>query len=143
MVDPDETLDLRQRVLRPHQTPDEVRASGDGMPGVAVYEDGALVACASVREEPMPGDPREGDWRLRGMASEPEHRGRGYGAAALRAALAYAEERGARRVWCNARTPALGFYERHGFTVVGEEFDLPDAGPHYLAFVDLSTSGSM
>lgn len=137
VVPPDETLDLRQRVLRPHQTPDEVRASGDGMPGIAVYEDGALVATASVREEPMPGDPREGDWRLRGMASEPEQRGRGYGAAALRAALEYAKERGGKRVWCNARTPALGFYERHGFAVVGEEFELPDAGPHYLAFVGL------
>ena len=137
MVPPDETLDLRQRVLRPHQTPEQIRAQGDGLPGIAVYEDGNVVATASVREEPMPGDPREGDWRLRGMASEPEQRGRGYGAVALRAALDYAKERGGRRVWCNARTGAIGFYEHHGFTVVGEEYDLPDAGPHYLAFVAL------
>jgi GNAT superfamily N-acetyltransferase len=101
------------------------------------------VACASVRPEPLPDDPREGDWRLRGMATEPARRGEGFGALALRAALDYARERGAQRVWCNARTPALGFYERHGFTVVGDEFDLPDAGPHYRAWVDLSRSGSM
>ncbi|HEX8002560.1 MAG TPA: GNAT family N-acetyltransferase [Mycobacteriales bacterium] len=139
VVDPEETLDLRQRVLRPHQTKDEVRAQGDGAPQLAVYVEGRLVATANVRPEPMPGDPRAGDWRLRGMASEPELRGRGFGAAALRAALDYARERGAARVWCNARTPALGFYERHGFAVVGEEFELPDAGPHYLAFVELVT----
>jgi GNAT superfamily N-acetyltransferase len=137
IAQPDETLDLRQRVLRPHLTPEQVRAQGDGAPGLAVFVGGNVVATASVREEPLPGDPREGDWRLRGMASEPELRGHGYGAAALAAALDYARERGGRRVWCNARTGALGFYERHGFTVVGEEFDLPDAGPHYLAFVDL------
>ncbi|HWL38229.1 MAG TPA: GNAT family N-acetyltransferase [Frankiaceae bacterium] len=137
VVDPEVTLDLRQRVLRPHQTPEQVRAQGDGLPGIAVFSDGEVVACASVRPEPMPGDPRDGDWRLRGMASDPAVRGHGYGAVALRAALDYARERGARRVWCNARTGALGFYERHGFTVVGEEFDLPDAGPHYLAWTDL------
>lgn len=137
VVDAEETLDLRQRVLRPHQTKDEVRAQGDGSPNIAVYEDGRVVATANVRPEGMPGDEREGDWRLRGMASEPELRGKGYGAIALRAALDYARERGAKRVWCNARTPAVGFYERHGFTVVGEEFDLPDAGPHYVAFVGL------
>lgn len=137
VVGPEETLDLRQRVLRPHLTPDEVRAQGDGTPGLAVFVDGRVVATANVRPEGMPGDERPGDWRLRGMASDPELRGRGYGAVALRAALDYARERGATRVWCNARTGALGFYERHGFTVVGEEFDLPDAGPHYLAFVGL------
>ena len=137
VVDPELTLDLRQRVLRPHQTHDEVRAAGDGLPGIAVSVDGHVVACASVRPEPMPDDPREGDWRLRGMASAPEVRGQGYGAIALQAALGYARQHGALRVWCNARTPALGFYEKHGFTVVGEEFDLPDAGPHYRAWLAL------
>ena len=137
MVSPDETAALRQRVLRPHQTVEQLRAEGDGLPGVAVYVDGEVVACASVRPEPMPGDAREGDWRLRGMASDPAVRGRGYGAVALAAALDYARERGARRVWCNARTGAIGFYERHGFTIVGEEFDVPDIGPHYQAWIDL------
>ena len=40
-------------------------------------------------------------------------------------------------VWCNARTPARGFYERYGFVAEGEEFELPDIGPHFrmsLAF---------
>ncbi|HEV2888819.1 MAG TPA: GNAT family N-acetyltransferase [Frankiaceae bacterium] len=138
VVDPEETVDLRQRVLRPHWTTDQMRAASDPVPSIAVYEDGTVVATANVRPEPMPGDPREGDWRLRGMASDPAVRGRGYGAAALRAALDHVREHGGRRVWCNARTGAMGFYERHGFTVVGEEFDLPDAGPHYMAYVNLT-----
>ena len=137
VVTADETVELRQRVLRPHQTVEELREAGDGAPQVAVFLDGGVVACASVRAEPMPGDPRDGDWRLRGMASDPEMRGRGYGAVALAAALGYAREHGAARVWCNARTGAIGFYERHGFTLVGEEFDVPGIGPHYLAWVAL------
>ena len=143
VVGPEATLDLRQRVLRPHQTHEQVRAHSDDAPGIAVIVDNHVVACASVREEPMPGDPQPGDWRLRGMATAPEVRGEGYGAVALQAALGWARQQGARRVWCNARTPALGFYEKYGFTTTGDEFDLPDAGPHYLAWLDLSRSGSM
>ena len=137
VVDPEETVDLRQRVLRPHWTTDQMRAASDPAPTIAVYVDDRVVATANVRPEGMPDDPREGDWRLRGMASEPELRGRGYGAAALRGALDHVRENGGRRVWCNARTGAMGFYERHGFTVVGEEFDLPDAGSHYLMWLEL------
>lgn len=138
VVDHAATAALRREVLRPHWTLDQVLAAADDAPHVAVYDAaGEVVACASIREEPMPGDPREGDWRLRGMASDPRRRGEGFGALALSAALDYARERGGRRVWCNARTGALGFYVRHGFTVVGEEFDLPDAGPHYVAFAGL------
>lgn len=136
VVDHTVTAALRREVLRPHWTLDRVLAAADGAPHIAVYDaTGQVVACASIREEVMPDDPRDGDWRLRGMASDPRRRGEGFGAVALQAALDYARERGGRRVWCNARTGALGFYVRHGFTVVGEEFDLPDAGPHYVAFV--------
>jgi hypothetical protein len=35
-------------------------------------------------------------------------------------------------VWCNARTPAAGFYGRAGFATEGEEFELPSIGPHFL-----------
>jgi predicted GNAT family N-acyltransferase len=135
-----DTAALRQAVLRPHQTVDEVLAASDDAPGIAVYDGDTVVACASVREEPMPGDPRPGDWRLRGMASAENVRGHGHGATALQAALGYAEERGAQRVWCNARTPAKGFYERYGFTTVGDEFGIDVIGPHYLMV--RSTSGS-
>ena len=33
-------------------------------------------------------------------------------------------------LWCNARVPASGFYQRHGWTIISDPFDVPDAGPH-------------
>jgi ribosomal protein S18 acetylase RimI-like enzyme len=137
IVDSATTAPLRRAVLRPHFTMEQFLAYPDTSPHVAVYAGGRVVACASVTPEPMPEDPRDGDWRLRGMASDPDVRGQGYGAAALTAALDYVREHGGRRVWCNARTGAIGFYERHGFQTRGEEYDLPDAGPHYFAYVEL------
>jgi len=35
-----------------------------------------------------------------------------------------------RLLWCNARVPAVGFYESLGWRVVSERFEIPTAGPH-------------
>ena len=34
--------------------------------------------------------------------------------------------------WCNARTSAAGYYEKIGFVIASDEFELPDIGPHVL-----------
>jgi ElaA protein len=56
-------------------------------------------------------------------------RAAGLGAALIRAAVAVARDRGARRVKLGAQAQALGFYERLGFVAFGPAYD--DAGlPH-------------
>jgi ribosomal protein S18 acetylase RimI-like enzyme len=72
------------------------------------------------------------------MASADAVRGQGYGSAVLRAGMDEARARGAELVWCNGRSSARGFYEHHGFTSVGEEFQLEPAGPHYVFVAKLS-----
>lgn len=72
------------------------------------------------------------------MASSPAVRGRGFGAAVLRAGMAEARARGAEVLWCNGRSSARGFYEHQGFTAVGEEFVLEPAGPHHVFVAKLS-----
>jgi GNAT superfamily N-acetyltransferase len=122
------TRRLRQEVLRPHETLEEI-ANGEAAGTVAVgaFAGDQLVAVGMI----TPGDAPEG-WRVRGMATAPAMRGRGAGSAVLGALLALADAGGAARVWCNARTPALSLYERAGFAAVGEEFELPMIGPHYV-----------
>jgi predicted GNAT family N-acyltransferase len=126
---------LRQSVLRPHQSLAEQVYPGDALPGAAhfaAYDAGALIGVASIAPEPHPHAPAPGDWRIRGMATEPATRGRGAGALLLDACLTHARAEGAARVWCNARSPVRGFYERAGFAVEGDEFTLPGIGPHLL-----------
>ncbi|MHB8235006.1 MAG: GNAT family N-acetyltransferase, partial [Solirubrobacteraceae bacterium] len=62
----------------------------------------------------------------------PDARGRGAGAAVLDELLRHAADRGASRVWCNARTPARRFYERAGFHVSSPVFEVPQIGPHVV-----------
>lgn len=127
---------LRHRVLRPHQAPEDQALPGDDAPGAATFavrdDDGHLVGSASITPEPHPGDGRPGDFRLRGMATDPDRgRGIGAGALALAACVDHARAHGGARVWCNARTPARGFYERAGFAVEGGEFEIAGIGPHF------------
>jgi ribosomal protein S18 acetylase RimI-like enzyme len=39
---------------------------------------------------------------------------------------------GAATVWCSGRTGAQRFYERHGFQPIGELYETPGTGPHYV-----------
>lgn len=134
-VDVASTLALRQRVLRPHQTPAELAAESLAAPEAAyfaAFEAGdEPVAVGAIRRSatPWPSGARD-PWRLTGMATDPERRGRGLGAAVLAAALGHAEQAGGDLVWCNARTGALRFYERAGFVTVGEPWTDPMIGPH-------------
>ena len=54
------------------------------------------------------------------------------GAAVLEALVEHALQRGATRIWCNARTPARSLDQRAGFQVVSDEFELPEIGPHVV-----------
>jgi ribosomal protein S18 acetylase RimI-like enzyme len=123
-----DTRPLRQSVLRPHQTVDALAAhEPEGAYAAGVYHDGTLVAVGLVAPDGGPGS-----WRIRGMATAAEARGRGAGGAVLDALVAHAIAGGATRVWCNARTPARAFYERAGFKAVSDEFEVPEIGPHYV-----------
>jgi predicted GNAT family N-acyltransferase len=140
-VTPETVRPLRLKVLRPHQTPAEQVYEGDDGPGAAhfaAYEHEQVIGIASITPQPYPHGARDGDWRIRGMATDPEAgRGLGAGGALLRACLNHARAEGGTRVWCNARSPVRGFYEREGFAVDGQEFVLDGIGPHFLMWLAL------
>jgi ribosomal protein S18 acetylase RimI-like enzyme len=122
-----ETRALRQVVLRPHQTVEELaHHEPAGAVAFGAFQGSELVAVGLVGPDGEPGD-----WRVRGMATAPRARGRGAGSAILNALVQHAIAHGATRVWCNARSPALSLYRRAGFVVASDEFEPPDIGPHY------------
>jgi predicted GNAT family N-acyltransferase len=137
-----ETWPLRKRVLRPGHPTDDVVLGGDDDPAAfhagARDERGVLVGIATVSPQPAPWAPdRPGAWRLRGMATAEEQRGRGVGARVLAEALRHVRASGGTLVWCNAREGALDFYARAGFTPAGERYVDPELGPHVPMQLDL------
>lgn len=144
-VSPQQTHALRHRVLRPHQTLAEMVYDGDDEPTtlhLAAYEGqvpSEPIGIVTLSRGGLPIDPRPGDYRLRGMAVDQRWQGKGVGRALVRAGLSAAAEAGGRRVWCNARLTATGFYDRAGFQPVGETFDIPGIGEHIRMVIDLAS----
>jgi GNAT superfamily N-acetyltransferase len=134
------TRPLRLDVLRPGRPPADAAYPGDDDPTTvhfaAVVAEAAeaaggapVLGIASLYAEPRPGGPTPA-WRLRGMATHPDVRGAGVGAALLTACIDHVAAHGGGELWCNARLPASGFYARFGFEVVGERFEIEGIGPH-------------
>jgi GNAT superfamily N-acetyltransferase len=152
----EEVAALRQEVLRPGQPLDTTHyAEDEGALHMAAFLDGAVVGTATFFLQPFPG-PGEADgpddaevpaealglvaWRLRGMATDAQRRSAGVGSAVLGAGLQAVRAAGGELVWCNARTAALTFYERHGFVPIGSQFMSGGSVevPHYRAWVRLA-----
>ena len=134
-----DTHALRHQVLRPHQTLADCAYPGDEVQGAhhagvrLGRPEAPLVAFGSIAPEADPsGHAVLGDWRIRGMAVHPDHRGARHGRRVLDALVAHARDAGGAVPWCNARERALRFYERAGFRTYGERFDIAGIGPHFV-----------
>ncbi|MEO8107165.1 MAG: GNAT family N-acetyltransferase [Actinomycetes bacterium] len=128
---------LRHSVLRAGSDPAESVYPADDLADtvhLAAVDSDAVVGTATTFPEPYEGRPA---WRLRGMAVKDGYRGRGIGTALLTEVLAHVRGSGFDLLWCNARKPALTFYEDHGFVLVGEEFLAGGGVPHFLAVCHL------
>lgn len=124
-------LPLRHRILRAGLPSEAAHFDGDADASTRHYaacRNGQPVSCLSLVACDWDGRPA---WQLRGMATDEAVQRRGLGRMLLRLAVTEARRDEPDRIfWCNARTSAVGFYERHGWRVVSEVFDIPTAGPH-------------
>ncbi|MDB6152476.1 MAG: acetyltransferase, family, partial [Chthoniobacteraceae bacterium] len=94
---------------------------------------------AALEERPDVPD----TWQLRGMATMPEVRGLGFGKALVAACVEAVIQENGGLLWCNARKSAVAFYARQGWEILGDEFEIPTAGPHFKMLIRLrSRDGS-
>jgi len=138
-VSVDMILDLRHRLLRGGLPKDSANFPGDEISStwhLAVFNlsrnDALPISCASFM---LNSYKDEHAWQLRGMATEAGYQGKGFGGELLRCGeTLIVVDSGVRLFWCNARVPAIRFYEKHGWKVDSEEFEIPTAGPHRRMF---------
>lgn len=147
-----ETHSLRRQVLRGGDPDSVVEFPGDDAEGalhLAAFDPaggdtagdtaGDMVGIATFFPSPYEGSPA---YQLRGMAVVEEWQGRGIGSQLLAAGVERLRSIGVGLVWANGRDSALGFYERHGWKVVGEQFEYgPVRLPHHVVVLDLAASG--
>ena len=126
------TRDLRRQVLRSAQIGTDP-LPGDDVPDAVHFaivdrETAAPLCACFVFVEKYPwltaaGSPPEDRplWHLRSVATDPAHQKTGLGTVLIRAVLDFVTRYGGGVLWCNARTPAVPFYERLGLVAYGDE----------------------
>ena len=116
--------DILRKPLGLHFTPEELENEKNEILIGAFEEDKMIGCCMLVKEEAK-------TCRLRQMAVLNNVQGKGIGRALMLFAETIARDRGFRKITMHARETALGFYERLGYKISGEEFREVTI-PHYV-----------
>jgi ribosomal protein S18 acetylase RimI-like enzyme len=66
------------------------------------------------------------------MATRRDLQGQGIGSKVIAAVVDHVAGQGGDLIWCNARVGAIAFYNKAGFENWGDEFVLPNVGPHVV-----------
>ncbi len=113
-------VELRYQMLRKPLgltfTPEDLDAEKDDIL-IGCFEDEKLEGCCILTQT----DPKT--VRLRQMAVSSVLQGKGIGRVLMSFAENIARDRGYRRLVMHARKSAVGFYEKIGYTICGEEFE--------------------
>lgn len=135
---PEQTWPLRAAVLWPEKSGGPECAlpvdHGSGVFHFGAQREGEVVCIATFMPERHAELPPEVTYRLRAMATHPEHRKCGLGRRVLEAAEAELSEGGCKGIWADARHVALGFYACLGWEVTGPTYEVNLRGPHRLVW---------
>ena len=141
IISSQETYPLRLEVLWPHF--DELNECGidvdkeKGTFHVGVFKEGEVVSIGTFLVQKNEKFDKEKQYRLRAMATSPKVRGEGFGQKVIDFAVKELQKRNEEVLWCDARKVALGFYEKMGFTIIGDYYDVPKIGPHKLMYYNI------
>jgi len=107
---------MRQKVLYPAQKLYEMEMDEDNHGyHFGAFMGNELVGVVSLFQN---GD----DFQFRKFAVDESVQGKGIGKTMLKHLMDFAINENAKRLWCNARVSAIGFYLKHGFTHTGQLF---------------------
>ncbi|WP_184545912.1 GNAT family N-acetyltransferase [Mucilaginibacter sp. FT3.2] len=115
-IRPELTWRLRQRILYPAQKMQEMAMDEDNN-GIhfAAFKDNVMVGVVSLFQ-------KSDDFQFRKFAIDESVQGMGIGRQMLDYITDFAVVNGGKRIWCNARVTAIGFYLKAGFKHTGQLF---------------------
>jgi len=135
-VSPKDIYDIRLRILRANKPIECVMFPQDYEKGsfhLGKNIDDKLVGVLSYSINDFPIQTSNTNcYQLRGMAIEKEYAGKGIGQELCLFSEKILRVLKADFIWCNARTSAIGFYAKQGFSIFSDEFEIEDAGPHII-----------
>ena len=136
-------LPLRQKILRPHKSLSESENPEDRLSTsfhIAAFHHGKIASVGSFYKFSHKDLLAQNPFRLRGMATDTDCRGLGFGSAVLQMGEQVIKNRSGDLLWMHARQNAFPFYQALGFKFSGEFFDQPVSGPHKVMYKYLTES---
>jgi len=141
LIPVEDTYPLRLLVLRPGGVVADCYFEGDRDFDTfhsAFFEGKQILSVASFLHRTLPEIAVQPAIQLRGMATHPDYRQQGLGKILVEDSVRRSTELGYRVMWCNAREIAVPFYEKLGFKITGQPFEVPKIGRHYVMVKNLN-----
>jgi len=117
-------MDILRQPLGLTFTPEELAEEKEHIL-IGAFDDDEMLACCMLTKTD------DTSLRLRQMAVQNNLQGKGIGASMMNFAEIVARDKGYKKLVMHARKTALGFYEKFGYKVVGDEF-IEVTIPHYV-----------
>ncbi len=136
-----ETYPVRHIVLRAGKPIESCQFQGDELETTnhfGYYINNQIIGVISIFEINNKQFLVQKSFQIRGMAVLPSFQKQGIGEALVKESEKFCTTQKANLIWFNARTTAVGFYQKMGYEIVGSEFEINEVGPHFLMFKYLS-----
>ncbi len=130
-----DTYPVRHLVLRAGKPIKSCHFEGDELDSthhLGYFLDNQLIGVVSLFEAVNLPLGAGKSFQIRGMAVLDSHQKQGVGEALVHKAEDFCRNENATLIWFNARTSAVGFYQKMGYEIVGSEFEIKTVGPHFL-----------
>lgn len=134
-----EAFSVRHPVLRPGKPIESCHFEGDDLDSTihfGYFEAEHLIGIISVFKNDHSFF-KENQFQIRGMAVLTAYQKKGIGAQLIRYAEQYIQNQKGNVIWLNARIIAVGFYEKLGNQIIGDPFEIPEIGTHYVMFKNI------
>ncbi|MDB4927463.1 GNAT family N-acetyltransferase [Mucilaginibacter sp.] len=115
-IRPELTWRLRRRVMYPNKKLYEMEMEEDNLGyHFGAFKGDSLVGVVSLFQQGT-------DFQFRKFAVDIDMQNMGIGKTLLNYIEDFAIAEGAKRIWCNSRVTAMGFYSRYGFAGTGTRY---------------------
>lgn len=135
-----ETFPVRHPVLRGGKPIESCRFDGDELDttthfGLFLHND--LIGVISIFENKNSLFNAAKQFQIRGMAVLEVHQKKGFGADLVNYAERFIDTQNGNLIWFNARKNAVDFYEKLGYQIIGNAFEIEGVGTHFVLFKEI------
>ena len=132
-----ETYNVRQEVLRKGKPIETCYFEGDNLATTThfgLFEDEKIIGVVSVYKTNSLLFTEKIQFQIRGMAVLEDFQSKGFGKQLLKTAEKFCFDENTDLIWFNARENAISFYKKSGYKIIGNSFDIPNVGTHFVMF---------